>query len=131
MKNLNNKTIVKSAPKRKAKKTKDSNPSLDLVLFLENLGCTVVDIPKDSSLLTDNRDTIQNPNIKNSNIVKNKMIGTAKSFPNESDPFYDIDKQSPESRENNISLSKISNNAKKITTLVADLESLLTKQTQN
>jgi len=131
MKNLSNKTIIKSAPKKKTKKPKDSNPSLDLVLFLENLGCTVVDMPKDSSLLSDNRDTVLNPNIKSGNVVKNKMIGATKSFPNESDPFYDIDKQSPESRQNSLSLNKISNNAEKITTLVIDLESLLTKQTQN
>jgi len=127
MKNLNNKTVVKTAPKRKKRKAKDSNPSLDLVLFLENLGCSIAESTKDFSLLDDNRDTIQNPNIKNNNVVKNKMIDTVKSFPNESDPFYDIDKQSPESRENSISLNKISNNAIKINTLVADLESLLTK----
>ena len=59
------------------------------------------------------------------------MIGTVKSFPNESDPFYDIDKQSPESKENSVSLNKISNNANKIATLVTDLESLLTKPTEN
>jgi hypothetical protein len=59
------------------------------------------------------------------------MVGTVKSFPNESDPFYDIDKQSPESRENSISLNKISNNASKVGTLVIDLESLLTKPAQN
>lgn len=127
MKNLNNKTVVKTAPKRKKRKVKDSNPSLDLVLFLENLGCSITESTKDFSLLDDNRDTIQNPNIKNNNVVKNKMIDTVKSFPNESDPFYDIDKQSPESRENSISLNKISNNAIKISTLVADLESLSTK----
>tara|TARA_B100000963_G_scaffold221378_1_gene192967 strand:- start:1874 stop:2269 length:396 start_codon:yes stop_codon:yes gene_type:complete len=131
MKNLNNRTVAKTAPKRKQKKAKDSNPSLDLVLFLENLGCSIVEPTKDFSLLDENRDTIQNPNIKNDNIVKNKMIGAIKSFPNESDPFYDIDKQSPEFRENSISLNKISNNASKIGTLVVDLESLLTKPAQN
>lgn len=130
MKNLKNNTITKSAPKRNKRKVKDSNPSLDLILFLENLGCSITESTKDFSLLDENRDTIQNPNIKN-NITKNKMIGTVKSFPNESDPFYEIDKQSPESRENFISLNKISNNAKKISTLVVDLESLLTKPTQN
>mgnify|MGYP003631988571 CR=1 FL=1 len=92
MKNLKNNTITKSAPKRKKRKVKDSNPSLDLVLSLENLGCSITESTKDFSLINDNRDTIQNPNIKNDNIVKNRMIGTVKSFPNESDPFYDIDK---------------------------------------
>lgn len=131
MKNLNNKTVVKAAGKRKKRKAKDSNPSLDLVLSLENLGCSITESTKDFSLINDNRDAIQNPNIKNDNIVKNRMIGTVKSFPNESDPFYDIDKQSPESKENSVSLNKISNNANKIATLVTDLESLLTKPTEN
>ena len=124
MKNLNNKTVVKAAGKRKKRKAKDSNPSLDLVLSLENLGCSITESTKDFSLINDNRDAIQNPNIKNDNIVKNRMIGTVKSFPNESDPFYDVGEELPQSKSSEAASQKIKDNSAKIKLLAVDLDLL-------
>ena len=66
-------------------------------------------------------DIIDNPNIQSKNVVKSKKQKTDKSFPNEDDPFYTINKQKEESRTNKASINKMGEKASKTRKLVVDL----------
>ena len=122
MKNFTSKKINRARFRKKpAKIDKEENISLQIILSLESLGCSVIDVDKNMSLLTENEDKILNPNIESKNISKNKIRTTDKSFPNESDPFYEVGTQVPSSKQNEKSLQKVTEKAKKVVTLVTDL----------
>lgn len=126
MRNFNNKNInrVKTKAKKTKKVDKDRNIDLEFILYLERLGCSIVDLGKDTSLLLDNKDKILNPNIQSKNISKNKKQKTDKSFPNESDPFYDVGEELPQSKSSEAASQKIKDNSAKIKLLAVDLDLL-------
>ena len=100
----------------------EENLDIQTLLFLDELGCAVVDgYDKNTTLLDDNEDIIENPNIQSKNVVKSKKQKTDKSFPNEDDPFYTINKQKEESRTNKASINKMGEKASKTRKLVVDL----------
>ena len=100
----------------------EENLDIQTLLFLDELGCAVVDgYDKNTTLLDDNEDVIENPNIQSKNVVKSKKQKTDKSFPNEDDPFYTINKQKEESRTNKASINKMGEKASKTRQLVVDL----------
>jgi len=127
MKNYNSQNISTTRTKKK-RKTADEDVNLDLqtVLFLENLGCSIVDMDEDMSFLQDNKEYKSlNPNIKSEKVTKNKKKSTDKSFPNELDPFYEVDMALPVAVANETAITQTSINAGKVQTLVTDLSSLL------
>jgi len=110
----------------------EENLDLQTLLFLDELGCAVVDgYDKNTTLLDDNEDIIENPNIQSKNVVKSKKQKTDKSFPNEDDPFYTINKQKEESRTNNASVNGLSQKASKTRKLVVDLSSTETTNSRS
>ena len=93
--------------------------------YLENLGCSVVEgYSADTALLSENIDTITNPNIRNQTITKNILISAEKNFANENDPFYSLSEQRSPSKANDSAIKTRTVAAKRVSTLVSDLRSM-------
>lgn len=80
----------------------NTNKKLALDL-LKDLNCTVVDLPVSYSLVTSQTDTviIDNPYIEDPNLKEthNNLIAAKDSFPEECDPFYQLDEAKPRNEE--------------------------------
>ena len=130
MKSFNSENIKNFRLKKRKPETDESANSdtsdIELILSLASLGCSVVDLQKDATLISEADNRITNPNIKSKIPSKNKKKSTDKSFPNEDDPFYKVDAQLTDTKFIQDSNTKISQNAQKIQILVADLDSLST-----
>jgi len=101
------------------------NVDSQIISFFSRLGCSVIEgYDENTSFLSDNQDEIENPNIASPIISKNTKIGTKKSFSDDSDPFFNIDKQLPQSKSNSMSIDKVSISANKIRVLVTDVTEL-------
>jgi hypothetical protein len=69
--------------------------------YLANLNCTVIPLGPAYSMVRSQRSTtkIDNPNIVNpeDNKQQNMQVAAVNNFPNECDPFYELDDQMPDS----------------------------------
>ena len=120
---IRNMATLKKPPSKVETKTED----IDAVglRYLENLGCSVVEgYSADTTLLSENIDTITNPNIRNQTITKNNLTSAEKNFANENDPFYSFSEKRSTSKANDSAVKTRTVAAKQVSTLVNDLNSM-------
>lgn len=130
---FNSKQIISGNKKRTERtpvsQSQDMEEDIDVLLFFENLGCSITnDSDKNYDLTTTSDVTpnkIDNPYISDDKVVKNKKVTTNNSFANENDPFYELASDSDAQKAAEEANKRMSANAAKTKKLKQDLSAAL------